>query len=100
MGEIILEAFAEIVGAFIEFLFSPKVIEGLPKPIRIFIKFMTILIVIAALGFMIFAGIFALFSFIRRGAPILVLIAGILLLAASVGAIMYMIHTLRTKFRL
>ena len=44
MGEILLEALAEIVGAFIKFLFSPKVMESLPKPIRIFIRFMTILI--------------------------------------------------------
>ena len=77
MGEILLEALAEIVGAFIKFLFSPKVMESLPKPIRIFIRFMTILIVISLLGLILFAGFFALYSFIRKGASVLVLIGGI-----------------------
>ncbi|MBO4420747.1 MAG: hypothetical protein J5783_02860 [Lachnospiraceae bacterium] len=98
MGEILLEALAEIVGAFIKFLFSPKVMESLPKPIRIFIRFMTILIVISLLGLILFAGFFALYSFIRKGASVLVLIGGIILLAAVTGAIAYMIHTLRAKF--
>ena len=98
MGEILLEALAEIVGAFIKFLFSPKVMESLPKPIRIFIRFMTILIVISLLGLILFAGFFALYSFIRKGASVLVLIGGIILLAAVTGAIAYMIHTLRVKF--
>lgn len=98
MGEILLEALAEIVGAFIKFLFSPKVMESLPKPIRIFIRFMTILIVISLLGLILFAGFFALYSFIKKGASVLVLIGGIILLAAVTGAIAYMIHTLRAKF--
>ena len=98
MGEILLEALAEIVGAFIKFLFSPKVMERLPKPIRIFIRFMTILIVISLLGLILFAGFFALYSFIRKGASVLVLIGGIILLTAVTGAIAYMIHTLRAKF--
>ena len=98
MGEILLEALAEIVLAFFEFLFSPKVMESLPKPIRIFIRFMTILIVISLLGLILFAGFFALYSFIKKGASVLVLIGGIVLLAAVIGTIAYMIHTLRAKF--
>lgn len=98
MVDIILEALAAIAGEFIGFLFSPKFSESLPKPIRIFIRFMTILIVISLLGLILFAGFVALYSFIKKGASVLVLIGGIILLAAVIGAIAYMIHTLRAKF--
>lgn len=98
MGEFIFDVVRELVLAFFEFMFSPAFLERLPRPVRTFFRIFFILVLIAALGLIMFAGIFALFSFFKKGSSVLVLIGGLILIGAVIGFIAFLVHTLKKKF--
>lgn len=98
MGEFIFDVVGELIGAFIEFMFSPAFLERLPRPVRTFFRIFFILVLIAALGLIMFAGILALFSFFKKGSSVLVLIGGLILIGAVIGFIAFLVHTLKKKF--
>lgn len=98
MGELIFDVIEGFIELFVDFIFSPKFIERLPRPVRVFFRIFFILILIALLGLIVFAGVFSLISFFKKGSSVLVLIGGLILIGAVIGFIAFLVHTLKKKF--
>lgn len=98
MGELIFDVIEGFIELFVEFIFSPKFIERLPRPVRVFFRIFFILILIALLGLIAFAGVFSLISFFKKGSSVWVLVGGVVLLGALIGFIAFLVHTLKKKF--
>lgn len=98
MGELIFDVIEGFIELFVEFIFSPKFIERLPRPVRVFFRIFFILILIALLGLIAFAGVFSLISFFKKGSSVWVLVGGVVLLGALIGFIAFLVHTLKKKY--
>ena len=98
MGELIFDVIEGFIELCVDFIFSPKFIERLPRPVRVFFRIFFILILIALLGLIAFAGVFSLISFFKKGSSVWVLVGGIVLLGALIGFIAFLVRTLRKRF--